>query len=82
VTARILADHFERVVIVDPEIEDEEKPKTRIIQYTATHGEPPPSSDKIASITTFYPVLLSLFVHGARRPWPNFDSEVLAASGR
>ncbi|KAJ7114889.1 hypothetical protein C8R44DRAFT_795017 [Mycena epipterygia] len=64
VTARILADHFERVVLVDPEIEDEDKPKTRIMQYNATH------------------ILLSLFVHGARRLWPNFDSEVLAAGGR
>ncbi|KAJ7139383.1 hypothetical protein C8R44DRAFT_975206 [Mycena epipterygia] len=37
VTARILADHFERVVIVDPEILDNEKPKTRIMQYNAAH---------------------------------------------
>ncbi|KAF7364251.1 hypothetical protein MSAN_01084900 [Mycena sanguinolenta] len=35
-TARILADHFERVIIVDPEIV-EEKPKTRILQYNAAH---------------------------------------------
>ncbi|KAJ7085275.1 hypothetical protein C8R44DRAFT_752872 [Mycena epipterygia] len=73
VTARILADHFQRVVIVDPEIEDQEKPKTRIIQYNATH---------ILSINFSDPVLLSLFVHGVRRLWPNFDSEVVAAGGR
>ncbi|KAJ7631340.1 hypothetical protein DFH06DRAFT_1224277 [Mycena polygramma] len=38
VAARICADHFERVVIIDPEIQDSEKPKTRIMQYTAVHG--------------------------------------------
>ncbi|KAJ7680899.1 hypothetical protein DFH06DRAFT_1464974 [Mycena polygramma] len=37
VTARILADHFERVILVDPEIENNEKPKTRIMQYNASH---------------------------------------------
>ncbi|KAJ6456152.1 hypothetical protein C8R45DRAFT_1035091 [Mycena sanguinolenta] len=37
ITARICADHFERVVLIDPEIEDSEKPKTRILQYNATH---------------------------------------------
>ncbi|KAJ7102596.1 hypothetical protein B0H15DRAFT_340077 [Mycena belliarum] len=37
VTARICADHFERVVIIDPEIQDSEKPKTRIAQYNAVH---------------------------------------------
>jgi hypothetical protein len=39
VAARICGDHFERVIIVDPEIEDSEKPKTRILQYNAGHGE-------------------------------------------
>ncbi|KAJ7631343.1 hypothetical protein DFH06DRAFT_1224287 [Mycena polygramma] len=38
VTARICADHFQRVVVVDPEIEDPEKPKTRIMQYNASHA--------------------------------------------
>ncbi|KAJ7104737.1 hypothetical protein C8R44DRAFT_887182 [Mycena epipterygia] len=38
VTARILADHFERVVLVDPEIKDAERPKTRIMQYNAVHA--------------------------------------------
>ncbi|KAF7367481.1 hypothetical protein MSAN_00811000 [Mycena sanguinolenta] len=37
ITARICADHFERVIIIDPEIEDPEKPKTRILQYNAAH---------------------------------------------
>ncbi|KAJ7615031.1 hypothetical protein DFH06DRAFT_1240398, partial [Mycena polygramma] len=37
VTARILADHFERVILVDPEIENNDKPKTRIMQYNAAH---------------------------------------------
>ncbi|KAF7367482.1 hypothetical protein MSAN_00811100 [Mycena sanguinolenta] len=37
ITARICADHFERVIIIDPEIEDPEKPKTRILQYNAMH---------------------------------------------
>ncbi|KAJ7451071.1 hypothetical protein FB451DRAFT_1284592 [Mycena latifolia] len=37
ITARILADHFERVILVDPEIQDTEKPKTRIMQYNAAH---------------------------------------------
>ncbi|KAF7367483.1 hypothetical protein MSAN_00811200 [Mycena sanguinolenta] len=37
ITARICADHFERVIIIDPEIEDPEKPKTRILQYNASH---------------------------------------------
>ncbi|KAF7367480.1 hypothetical protein MSAN_00810900 [Mycena sanguinolenta] len=41
ITARICADHFERVIIIDPEIEDPEKPKTRILQYNAAHGELP-----------------------------------------
>ncbi|KAJ7222590.1 hypothetical protein GGX14DRAFT_558679 [Mycena pura] len=64
VAARICADHFERVIIVDPEIQDSEKPKTRIMQYNASH------------------VFLTLFVNGARRLWPNFDSEVENAGGR
>ncbi|KAJ7836383.1 hypothetical protein B0H14DRAFT_3705202 [Mycena olivaceomarginata] len=64
VAARICGDHFERVIIVDPEIEDSEKPKTRILQYNAGH------------------IFLSLFVQGARRLWPNFDSEMEAAGGR
>ncbi|KAF7340244.1 hypothetical protein MVEN_01943100 [Mycena venus] len=37
VAARICADHFERVIIIDPEIRDSEKPKTRILQYNAGH---------------------------------------------
>ncbi|KAJ7630338.1 hypothetical protein FB45DRAFT_915234 [Roridomyces roridus] len=37
VTARILADHFEHVYLVDPEIGDMDKPKTRILQYHAGH---------------------------------------------
>ncbi|KAJ7691856.1 hypothetical protein B0H16DRAFT_1486638 [Mycena metata] len=37
VTARICADHFERVIIIDPELEDAEKPRTRIMQYHAAH---------------------------------------------
>ncbi|KAJ7785069.1 hypothetical protein DFH07DRAFT_786608, partial [Mycena maculata] len=64
VTARILADHFARVIIVDPEIQEPDKPKTRIMQYNAAH------------------VFLSLFVYGARRLWPNFDEELLAAGCR
>ncbi|KAJ6558219.1 hypothetical protein B0H19DRAFT_1376695 [Mycena capillaripes] len=38
VAARICADHFERVIIIDPEIQDSEKPKTRIMQFNALHG--------------------------------------------
>ncbi|KAJ6452014.1 hypothetical protein C8R47DRAFT_1229627 [Mycena vitilis] len=64
VTARICADHFERVIIIDPEIQDSDKPKTRIMQYHAVH------------------TLLALFVIAARRLWPNFDAEVIAAGGR
>ncbi|KAJ7089573.1 hypothetical protein C8R44DRAFT_648716 [Mycena epipterygia] len=63
VTARILADHFEQVMLVDPEIHDQEKPKTRIMQYNALHA------------------FLSLFVMGARRLWPDFDTEFKAAGG-
>ncbi|KAK6996502.1 hypothetical protein R3P38DRAFT_3071158, partial [Favolaschia claudopus] len=37
VAARVLADHFERVLIVDPELQEPEKPKTRIMQYNASH---------------------------------------------
>ncbi|KAJ7633705.1 hypothetical protein B0H17DRAFT_1108034 [Mycena rosella] len=37
ITARICADHFERVIVIDPEIQDAEKPKTRIMQYNAGH---------------------------------------------
>ncbi|KAJ7711674.1 hypothetical protein B0H16DRAFT_1480153 [Mycena metata] len=37
VTARICADHFERVIIIDPELEDPEKPRARIMQYHAAH---------------------------------------------
>ncbi|KAF7328344.1 hypothetical protein MVEN_02549900 [Mycena venus] len=37
VAARVLTDHFERVILVDPELEDTEKPKTRIMQYNAGH---------------------------------------------
>ncbi|KAJ7785634.1 hypothetical protein B0H16DRAFT_1400210 [Mycena metata] len=38
VTARILADHFERVILVDPEVDKVDQPKTRIMQYNAMHG--------------------------------------------
>lgn len=38
-TARVLTDHFERVVVVDPEIHDDDKPKTQIMQYNAGQGE-------------------------------------------
>ncbi|KAJ7743833.1 hypothetical protein B0H16DRAFT_1727555 [Mycena metata] len=38
VTARILADHFERVILVDPEVDKVDEPKTRIMQYNALHG--------------------------------------------
>ncbi|KAJ6518128.1 hypothetical protein C8R47DRAFT_1232136 [Mycena vitilis] len=38
VTARICADHFERVIVVDPEIDDPDKPKTRLVQYNASHA--------------------------------------------
>ncbi|KAJ7694491.1 hypothetical protein B0H16DRAFT_1485639 [Mycena metata] len=37
VTARICADHFERVIIIDPELKDAEKPRTRIMHYHAAH---------------------------------------------
>ncbi|KAJ7083481.1 hypothetical protein C8R44DRAFT_753495 [Mycena epipterygia] len=37
VTARICANHFERVIVVDPEIQYSEKPKTRIMQYNSAH---------------------------------------------
>ncbi|KAJ7606969.1 hypothetical protein DFH06DRAFT_1486686 [Mycena polygramma] len=63
-TARICADHFERVILIDPEIEDAEKSKTRILQFKAAHG------------------FLALFVDGARRLWPEFDTEMEAAGGR
>ncbi|KAJ7815187.1 hypothetical protein B0H14DRAFT_3878445 [Mycena olivaceomarginata] len=35
--ARVLADHFDRVILVDPELNDIGKPKTRIMQYNAAH---------------------------------------------
>ncbi|KAJ6544497.1 hypothetical protein B0H19DRAFT_1076603 [Mycena capillaripes] len=38
VAARICADHFERVIIIDPETQDSEKPKTRIMQFNALHA--------------------------------------------
>ncbi|KAJ7791386.1 hypothetical protein B0H14DRAFT_3160875 [Mycena olivaceomarginata] len=38
VAARVLADHFDRVILVDPELDDMERPKTRIMQYNAAHG--------------------------------------------
>ncbi|KAJ7479962.1 hypothetical protein B0H11DRAFT_2233533 [Mycena galericulata] len=37
VTARVLADHYEKIILVDPEIEDE-KPQTRIMQLHALHA--------------------------------------------
>lgn len=42
ITARICADHFEDVVVVDPEFTKvlEGGTKTRVVQYTALHGEP------------------------------------------
>ncbi|KAJ6544473.1 hypothetical protein B0H19DRAFT_1267731 [Mycena capillaripes] len=65
VVARLLADHFERVILVDPELHDDvERPKSRVMQYNATHA------------------LLSLFTDGARRLWPNFDTELKAVGGR
>ncbi|KAF7342312.1 hypothetical protein MVEN_01819600 [Mycena venus] len=38
VVARVLADHFDRVILVDPELDDMERPRTRIMQYNAAHG--------------------------------------------
>ncbi|KAF7342313.1 hypothetical protein MVEN_01819700 [Mycena venus] len=38
VAARVLADHFDRVILVDPELDDMERPRTRIMQYNAAHG--------------------------------------------
>ncbi|KAJ7074105.1 hypothetical protein C8F01DRAFT_1272423 [Mycena amicta] len=35
--ARICSDHFESIVVVDPEIEDPDKPRTRIVQSDALH---------------------------------------------
>ncbi|KAJ6527370.1 hypothetical protein B0H19DRAFT_1275184 [Mycena capillaripes] len=64
VVARVLADHFDHVILVDPELLDPEKPKTRVMQCNATHA------------------LLSLFTDGARRLWPNFDTELRAVGGR
>ncbi|KAF7327953.1 hypothetical protein MKEN_00375500 [Mycena kentingensis (nom. inval.)] len=37
ITARVCADHFERVVVVDPEVADADKRKTRVLQYNASH---------------------------------------------
>ncbi|KAJ7779087.1 hypothetical protein B0H16DRAFT_1711427 [Mycena metata] len=37
VTARILADHFDRVILVDPEVDKIDESKTRILQYNAFH---------------------------------------------
>ncbi|KAF7354237.1 hypothetical protein MVEN_01111500 [Mycena venus] len=37
IVARVLADHFDRVVLIDPELDDIQKPKTRILQYNASH---------------------------------------------
>jgi hypothetical protein len=81
VTARILADHFERVILIDPEINDNEKPKTRIMQYNAGHCEIARSLDPQIH-ERFSSVFLSFFLNGARRLWPNFDEEFLAAGGR
>ncbi|KAF8189433.1 hypothetical protein K438DRAFT_1832578 [Mycena galopus ATCC 62051] len=64
VVARVLADHFDRVILVDPELLDVEKPKTRVMQYNAAHA------------------FLTLFTYGARRLWPNFDTELRAVGGR
>ncbi|KAJ7779095.1 hypothetical protein B0H16DRAFT_804463 [Mycena metata] len=43
VTARILTDHFERVILVDPEVDKIDEPKTRILQYNAFHGNNSPT---------------------------------------
>ncbi|KAJ7051156.1 hypothetical protein C8F01DRAFT_1377091 [Mycena amicta] len=37
IAARICADHFERVVVVDPDIGNAEKDRTRIVQRNAAH---------------------------------------------
>ncbi|KAJ7711520.1 hypothetical protein B0H16DRAFT_1480304 [Mycena metata] len=68
VTARICADHFERVIIIDPELEDAEKPRTRIMQHHAAHAHR-------------RAVILTIFADGARRLWPEFDAEMKAVGG-
>ncbi|KAF7356872.1 RING finger protein ETP1 [Mycena venus] len=80
VTARILADHFERVLVIDPEIQDVDKPKTRVIQYHAVHGESY-LDDLLKTITTSSSALMSLFVEGARRLWPDFDTGICGCWG-
>ncbi|KAJ7098580.1 hypothetical protein B0H15DRAFT_772122 [Mycena belliarum] len=82
VTARICADHFERVIIVDPEMQDAEKPKTRIMQYYSTHGRLTDTTPQHKSLTYLAIGFLSLFIDGARKLWPDIDDEILATGGR
>lgn len=81
VVARVLADHFDHVILVDPELLDLEKPKTRVMQYNATHGETL-NQYLFPATHQVLPALLSLFTDGARHLWPNFDTELKAVGGR
>ncbi|KAF7422979.1 hypothetical protein PC9H_011143 [Pleurotus ostreatus] len=64
-TARICADHFQNVVIVDPEIKKagREFAKKRVAQYDSLHA------------------YLTFMVDGLRRLWPNFDTMIKEAGG-
>ncbi|KAI0338097.1 hypothetical protein BDW22DRAFT_810294 [Trametopsis cervina] len=63
--ARVCADHFVNVVLIDPELSEIQrtKPSTRIAQYDSLHG------------------YLTFVLDGMRRLWPKFDAELKAAGG-
>ncbi|KAF8577069.1 hypothetical protein K439DRAFT_587302 [Ramaria rubella] len=64
-TARVCADHFQRVLVVEPEPPsmDITKPRSRILQRESLHA-----------YTTF-------FLEALRRIWPDFDAEVRGLNG-
>ncbi|THG95163.1 hypothetical protein EW026_g6443 [Hermanssonia centrifuga] len=64
-SARVCADHFTDVLIIDPELAQVERTKasTRIAQYDSLHG------------------YLTFVLDGMRRLWPNFDNELQKVGG-
>ncbi|KAG9227186.1 hypothetical protein PLEOSDRAFT_1106212 [Pleurotus ostreatus PC15] len=65
ISARVCADHFQNVVIVDPEITKagQEFAKKRVAQYDSLHA------------------YLTFMVDGLRRLWPNLDPMIEQAGG-
>ena len=80
--ARVCADHFTDVLVIDPEMAEIQrtKPSARIPQYDSLHGEFSCDPGHCCSINIILGYLAIVF-DGMRRLFPNFESEVREAGG-